>query len=555
MAGFEDSVGGELSVGTDSTDWWLPIHKDSTDVGYHILASNLSETDSRYHGVWRVKTEAQLTAAIAASAPLIVVTADITLTSTKTVNYAMSLVSLTKKTITINHSGSGFTITAGASGRVLIAGVIFDGNTVANRAFTVVSAERATITNCTFDDFDSDSNLYAVLITDVGVLNISNCVFSNMRCLSSGGAVRGLMFTGEVLAGTVQNCKFININTRDAGGTDAYGDADAIFFQTGTDFQNITVDSCYFEDIGKRAFKIQAPTTNIYKLLNNTIVSSYTGTTDDVGTTGNGMQSCFYVAGGKVTIENNVLKSGVCGFFVEVSIVGASSYEPSALTIKNNRYYPEYHNYVNGGKTQFIYVPSTVTTLEEIIVEGNYGEACYEGITLEEGNVAKVMGNELDVINYGIDVDTPIRIVTDNKITQSTEAVEPGGSRGINITNGLTAGIFRGNYVNGKEYGIVFGGQTGSFKASIVGNVIIDPDSAAKSIYLAGIAGSESNITVLGNIDNKTLGTAGYAFIAVPTGTTVGAAGGASALPANPTGYMVTYINGTAYRIPYYAAP
>lgn len=37
------------------------------------------------------------------------------------------------------------------------------------------------------------------------------------------------------------------------------------------------------------------------------------------------------------------------------------------------------------------------------------------------------------------------------------------------------------------------------------------------------------------------------------TATTVGAAGAASALPANPTGYIVVSVNGTDYKIPYYA--
>lgn len=39
----------------------------------------------------------------------------------------------------------------------------------------------------------------------------------------------------------------------------------------------------------------------------------------------------------------------------------------------------------------------------------------------------------------------------------------------------------------------------------------------------------------------------------LPTQTTVGAAGGASALPATPTGYVETKIQGTSYIIPYYA--
>jgi hypothetical protein len=37
------------------------------------------------------------------------------------------------------------------------------------------------------------------------------------------------------------------------------------------------------------------------------------------------------------------------------------------------------------------------------------------------------------------------------------------------------------------------------------------------------------------------------------TQTTVGAAGAATALPANPTGYFVIQVNGTEYVVPYYA--
>lgn len=41
-------------------------------------------------------------------------------------------------------------------------------------------------------------------------------------------------------------------------------------------------------------------------------------------------------------------------------------------------------------------------------------------------------------------------------------------------------------------------------------------------------------------------------FESEATQTTVGAAGGASALPTNPTGYLKIRINGTTYVIPYY---
>ena len=53
-------------------------------------------------------------------------------------------------------------------------------------------------------------------------------------------------------------------------------------------------------------------------------------------------------------------------------------------------------------------------------------------------------------------------------------------------------------------------------------------------------------------IDILTLGAATLRFDTT-TATTVGAAGGATALPALPTGYLSVNINGTAQKIPYYA--
>jgi hypothetical protein len=43
-------------------------------------------------------------------------------------------------------------------------------------------------------------------------------------------------------------------------------------------------------------------------------------------------------------------------------------------------------------------------------------------------------------------------------------------------------------------------------------------------------------------------------YISGNTATTVGAAGGASALPATPTGYLKIDIGGTEFKVPYYAA-
>jgi hypothetical protein len=75
------------------------------------------------------------------------------------------------------------------------------------------------------------------------------------------------------------------------------------------------------------------------------------------------------------------------------------------------------------------------------------------------------------------------------------------------------------NSVNGRHAELVHGPL-----------VLAGPAVAAGSVA--------ANTTVLGNV----------------TQTTVGAAGAATALPAQPTGYIVGYRNGTKIAVPYYLA-
>ena len=48
-------------------------------------------------------------------------------------------------------------------------------------------------------------------------------------------------------------------------------------------------------------------------------------------------------------------------------------------------------------------------------------------------------------------------------------------------------------------------------------------------------------------------GTANFVSLGSTTATTVGAAGGASALPATPLGYLIAYVGTTQVKIPYYS--
>lgn len=75
--------------------------------------------------------------------------------------------------------------------------------------------------------------------------------------------------------------------------------------------------------------------------------------------------------------------------------------------------------------------------------------------------------------------------------------------------------------------------------------------SADRYITLTGANAANPKIaTSAGSLD---IGSP-VVFTSQTVGTTVGAAGGASALPATPLGYITTSINGTACKIPYYTA-
>ena len=82
-------------------------------------------------------------------------------------------------------------------------------------------------------------------------------------------------------------------------------------------------------------------------------------------------------------------------------------------------------------------------------------------------------------------------------------------------------------------------------------------------VFVTHTASADRYITLTGaNAANPKIATsAGSLDIGSPVvftgqtvGTTVGATGAASALPANPLGYITTAINGTACKIPYYTA-
>jgi hypothetical protein len=113
-------------------------------------------------------------------------------------------------------------------------------------------------------------------------------------------------------------------------------------------------------------------------------------------------------------------------------------------------------------------------------------------------------------------------------------ALTQGGASALNSI-GATANNF--NVTNGTGTGgSAFGDGAGSTTATI--------SSAGKATYNGGL--------VINNIAAPTVGATQVGFGST-VASTVGAAGGASALPATPSGYLIINVAGTNFKLPYYA--
>jgi len=84
-------------------------------------------------------------------------------------------------------------------------------------------------------------------------------------------------------------------------------------------------------------------------------------------------------------------------------------------------------------------------------------------------------------------------------------------------------------------------------------------DSTINNIFIGSAAGARLTFTTVNaftkDVDIKdpaTTAAAGHIRIGATHATTVGAAGGASALPATPLGYLIINVEGTQVKIPYY---
>lgn len=182
----------------------------------------------------------------------------------------------------------------------------------------------------------------------------------------------------------------------------------------------------------------------------------------------------------------------------------------------------------------------------KIYHDGNHSYIVDEGT----GNL-KIQGSQVDILGGADGAETMATFVDDGAVTlyYDNSAKIATVTAGVDITGDLNVDT------------INTGGQVLSVSAStttFTGNVTV----ANGQNLEAGFIRVDSNIALQGNkiqtslsnsdIDMDPNGT-GTVNFRVPTQSTVGAAGGANALPATPTGYAKFKIGDTEYVIPYYA--
>jgi hypothetical protein len=146
---------------------------------------------------------------------------------------------------------------------------------------------------------------------------------------------------------------------------------------------------------------------------------------------------------------------------------------------------------------------------------------------------------------YGFFADSAMTAATSNYGFYSD--IASGTNRWNFYANGTAANLFTGR--TGIGAGITTTYQTRITNVQSTGDITLALTNFAAQTADSFVVQNSASSTVWG------VTAAGFMkYISGNTATTVGAAGAASALPANPTGYLKIDIGGTEYKVPYYAA-
>jgi hypothetical protein len=186
---------------------------------------------------------------------------------------------------------------------------------------------------------------------------------------------------------------------------------------------------------------------------------------------------------------------------------------------------------------------TTVVTLVQTGVANTFTalQTFTNGLTVSGGNLtATAVTSNLGVTNTG-----NLGVTGTTTLTGTTTA-----NGAINGQVSGTTVITMSNDANGSiELGKVNGATSTPFIDFHSGATAVDFDAR---IIGSGGTGASGGGTLELNSNRLTMTNVNVNLASITTATTVGAAGAASALPANPVGYIIIEIGGTQRKIPYY---
>lgn len=307
---------------------------------------------------------------------------------------------------------------------------------------------------------------------------------------NSPGSINALALAAGVHR--VQSCSFVDINNRaTAGGTKQYEDADVITIYNAT--TSVTVDDCYFEDMGKRCVK-QAASGCYLRFSNNRILSSYTGTTDDAGTDGNGIYAIVDQFGGIVDVIDNTLLGGVVGYFLGIS--GAATVR---ARFQGNSGAAEYHRYVNGDGTAAVWLATGVNADFDFESSDNMLGGFYWGETFSSKiRVLSHNRNTYRTKRIGLEPGYgATRVVASgNTYIQQADTTADSGDPGIRISDSTDSFTLTGNHAILKYNVVKINAQTGVFRGTV-------RDSSGQSLVSTAISnthGVDSDLLLDNNV-------------------------------------------------------
>lgn len=348
-----------------------------------------------------------------------------------------------------------------------IDGLFFDGNHKSKGAIIVGNTDEFYVSNCTFYDFRATVTVYVIAIGTTEISVIEKCKFSRLwsEIAPSGtGVVRGIYIYSTNENVIIKDCHFSDIHSVTSIDIVDYSDADAIQCQATTGmgyFQNVKVESCYFENIGKRAIKFQGDVGCNYVAKDCIIISSWTSE-DDESTVG--MYSAISHYAGNCYIDNVKFIGGACAYFLDMGYNLVES-----VAINNCEYSPEPHSKVRTLPTNAV--------LHNALASGSYFMAsnnAFKNITTGINQVfnANISNNKIYIISNGglaIRVSGGDCVISDNIIKSLNTVAGQGIFAGTYTVNSL---VVSDNYIKGFQDSIYIQAQVATSYVLVKSNIL-----------------------------------------------------------------------------------